>query len=73
MEVRLVGELDSWGWKAGAASSFARSDEAQDKHDDGDHEQDMDESPDSVRGDQTEEPEHDENNGDSVKHNGLIG
>lgn len=42
--------------------------EAQEDHDDGDHEQDVNEAADGVAGHETEEPEDDEDDGEGVKH-----
>src|SRR5581483_4477669 len=48
----------------------AALDEIDDEHDDRDHQQDVNESSERVRADESEQPEHEENDEDSPEHSG---
>jgi len=49
------------------------SDHAQEDHDDGDHQQDVDDSAHGVRGDKAKNPEHKKNDDYGFEHGGLLG
>lgn len=51
-----------------ASSAPASRNEIHQNHDDRDHEQDMDKRTDRVGGDDSEEPENDQNNGNCIEH-----